>query len=165
MFQGTNGLLTTIIAIYGAILATLSLILSIILAIIEVRRHMAQVVVSAKHGYITDNFGKSSEPVIIITAINKGNGSISITGVGWFLKDGGKKQFLQPYNLQLPYVLQERRSCSTVFPCRSFKSYSDNEDIKAAFFQDETGKIWKGNISRIQRNLWLNAKDHGWHIY
>ena len=165
MFQGVTYTVTMAIAIYGAFLATLSFILSIILAIIEVRRHLPLVIVSVNQGVITDAIGKTSEPLIIMKAINRGSGSISLTGVGWYLRDGSKKQFMTPYLLQLPYLLPERRSCCTFFPCRAFRAYADNRQFKTAFFQDETGKIWKGKISRKKRMGWLRAKYQGLHIY
>lgn len=164
MTRGTFDLITIAIAIYGAVLGTLSLILSIVLAVIEFNRRRPKVKVTAMYGQLINDDGKTSEPLIIIDAVNVGNGSIVLTAVGWLLAGGNKQQIIKPFMLNLPMKLEERRKCITYRACRWFREDDDNKQIVAFYFQDETGVLWKSKITQKQRKLWLNAKNDGWQI-
>jgi len=156
---------TVLIASYGACIATISLLISIVLTIFEIRRHQPSVKVSARHGRIIDQTRGHSEPLIFMEAINVGSGSITISGVGWLLSDGGKLAFTSPQEISLPIELEEGKRITTYWRCKDFQDYDENQKIKAAYFKDETGKVWKGKIKKRERKLWLNAGDDGWKIY
>ena len=156
---------TVLIASYGAIIATVSLIISIILAIFELRRHRPRVKVTASHGIILDQIKGSSEPLIFMEAINIGSGTITISGVGWLLSNGGKLAFTAPQEMTLPTELEEGKRVATYWRCKDFQNYKDNVNIKAAYFKDETGKLWKGKIKKEERNRWLKARNEGWKVF
>ena len=162
MPQSTNELITLSIAIYGAVLATLGFILSVILAIHEIAKQRPKIKVIARNARINYDNGKSSELLISIEAVNTGSGSLVLTGVGWVLKDKSKLQILKPYLLELPIKLDERRKCCAYVPCREgFRELKNNKEIIGVFYQDETGQQWNSKISRKQKNLWMEPTNDG----
>ena len=74
MPMNLNDLVTLIIAIYGALLATLSFILSVILGIHEISKLRPKLRVKASHARITYSDNKTSELLISIEAVNIGTG-------------------------------------------------------------------------------------------
>jgi len=158
-------LANTILAGYAAVLATISIIASIILGYLEVRRHRPRVKVTAKYGVLSDAQRGNSEPLIFLEAVNNGSGSIAISGVGWLLKGGRKIMYTAPPLMSLPHVLLERRKCTTNIPCRSYNNDEDRGSYRRPFFQDETGEVWKGRITRSERRLWANAPNTGYKVY
>ncbi len=164
MNQSGYELATTFIAAYGAIVATLSLVFSIILGILEIKRHKPKVRVTANHGTIIDQIKGTSESLILMEAINSGSSKITISGAGWLMKNKHKLQFIDPYMMHLPYELEPGKKCTTFWPCRLFRDHENNKNIDAAFFNDETGKMWKGKVTRKQRKIWLETTDKGWKI-
>jgi hypothetical protein len=158
-------LATTLIAAYGAVVATLSFILAIVLGILELKRHKPQLRVTATHGTIIDPIRGTSESLILMEAVNLGTNKVTLTAVGWLLNNKHKLQFTRPYMMQLPYELDPGKEVTTFWPCRLFQEHEDNESIVAVFFSDATGKMWKGKVERKQRRIWLNAKEKGWRIF
>lgn len=167
MQQNPNDVITLVIAIYGAILATLGFILSVILAIHELTKQHAKLRVKASHARIHYSDNKWSELLISIEAMNTGSGSILLTGVGWILEDGSKIQIGKPYLLDLPVKLDERGRCSAYVTCRWFRDHERNKQIVGVFYQDETGQQWKSRIPRKERLLWMKSGNDGlkivWH--
>ena len=158
-------LANTLITAYAAIVATISLIASGILGYLELKRRRPHLKVTATYG-VLEEFGRgNSEPLIFLQAINDGAGPVSITGVGWLLKDGRKIQYTSPPNLSLNHVLPERRSATTYIPCRKYNQDNNRNLYKHPFFQDEMGAIWKGKVTRTERKLWESAPSTGWKLY
>jgi len=158
-------LANTLITAYAAIVATISLIASGILGYLELRRHRPHLKVTATYGVLEESGRGNSEPLIFLQAINDGTGPVSITGLGWILKDGRKIYYTRPSNLSLTHVLPERRAATTYIPCRKYNEDTDRRLYKHPFFQDEMGTIWKGRILRRERKLWEAAPSTGWRIY
>jgi hypothetical protein len=154
--------LTTVIAIYGAILATLGLALSLWLGIIEVKRHRTRVRVNPSRGRLIDPKGNNSEPMILVEAINIGNGMVTITGVGWLLDNKHRLQVIRPYMLLLPYELHECKKLTFIYPCRCLDQLKDSDRIVGAFFSDEVGNLWKCRIPKRVVRQWKAASPDGW---
>lgn len=152
------------VAIYGAILGTLGFILSVILAVIEFRRDRPKLKVRAEKGFLVDDNGETSEPVIILSATNLGNIPILIQGVGWLFDNGERLYILEPYLLKLPVNLGEQRSCKAYYACRWFRNEPKHQKIRGVFFQDDIGRIWIGKIKRKDRKNWEDTADDGWKI-
>lgn len=151
-------IIAIILSIYGAILST-------ILAIHEIRKGKPNLNVCARHGYLYDGYGKPSEPVILMEAINSGSGSISLNGVGWMNRDGSKQHLTNSYPEGiLPMVLDERRKCTTAYACRWFRKIIDHDKVKGLYFQDETGKLWYSKVSKKVIKTWLNSTGEGWRL-
>jgi len=155
---------TTAIAVYGALLATLSFGLSLWLGILKVKEKMPKLRISQSISRFIDSFGKSSEQMIEIEGLNVGRGQITITGVGWILIDGTKLQYMRPYLLKIPAEIQERKKVIFYFPCRWLKKEEHAEDIRWAFFIDEMGKTWKKRLPKRKIKKWLKIEPDGWEL-
>ena len=154
--------LTTAIAVYGAVLATLGFGLSIWLGIAELRRYRPRVKITASVGNLFDRNLVGSEQMILVEALNIGGGPLTITGVGWLLDNGRKAQFIRPYKLSFPVVLLERKKLTFYFPCRWLGIYKDFDRIVGAFFQDEMGNTWKCRIKKKKIRDWKETPVKGW---
>ncbi len=155
--------ITTVVAVYGAVIATISLAASIWLGIVELNRHRSNISIHLGQGVIQNEFGPS-ESFITIDAVNTGSGSIIITYVGWITSDKKKLTYLKPYLLDLPFKLEEKRKCTFYLPARLFREIEDKKKIKSIFFADETGKIWMRKIPRKARGIWETMDNKGWKI-
>jgi len=110
--------LNTIIATYGAVLASLGFILSVILGIYEIRRDRASLKISIANCTFIYHDNKISEPFLAVKAVNSGKGTIVLNTFGFLMKDGSKQVIISPYILDLPFKLEERRSCEAGYAIR-----------------------------------------------
>jgi hypothetical protein len=156
--------ITTIIAVYGAVLATIGFALSLFLGINELRRHQPRVRVTVSIGNLINPGVSHSEPLILVEAINTGQGTVVLEMFGFLLRDKSKQVILQPYWIQLPHALQERKRLTAFYACRWFREDKKSDQIIAAYFKDETGTMWKGKITRHTRRAILQAPDTGYLI-
>ena len=162
--DSTIQVITTAIAIYGAVLASTSLAISIWLGRAELNRHKPKLKVTPTEGVLVDAGGNNSEHFALIEAVNTGEGTIHITGVGWLVRGRKKHQFIRPYMLNLPLDLAERRKATLYYACRWLREYKDNERIVGAYFHDETGNDWKCRISGRTLRRWRSRTSDGWLI-
>ncbi|MGD0707445.1 MAG: hypothetical protein ABSA51_03215 [Anaerolineaceae bacterium] len=156
--------LTTAIAVYGAVIATLSLIISTWLGILKLKSHKPNIKISLFYGNLFDANGEISEPLIIVEAINIGTGAITITSVGWLFYSKEKLVVIHPYKLILPIEVYERKKITFYFPCRWLNQVKDSDKITAVFFSDETNNTWKCKISKNKLKQWKNSPSEGWQI-
>ncbi len=156
-----NQQLTQIIAIYGAFVATVSLVLSIVLGINELRRNQPKITVGVHSGRLLDDHEKNSEPMIMVDVVNHGQLDVTITGFGWLLKGGNKHMQIHPYLLTLPAKLNPRQTITVPFAYRWFRKFEDQYDVTAFFFQDATGNTWKRSVSKKQIKEWVTASVDG----
>ncbi len=147
--------ITILIAIYGAVLST-------ILAILEIRRRRPEIRISAIHGYVFD-VGIPSEPVIVIEAVNEGAGPIYLSSMG-FLQEGDERYAIyEPYPRGiLPSDLNERRKLTTVFACRWYRDRLDPSIVTGVYFRDETGREWRKEVDKEERDFWESSYGDGW---
>jgi len=164
MTPETQAYVTTVIAVYGAVVATLGFVLSIVLGIHELRRERPRVRVTLDTGHLA-NIGKiNSEPLILVEAVNTGKGDVLLENFGFLLKGGSKQVIIRPYMIELPFNLEERRRLTAYYACRWFRENKANDKIVAAFFKDVTGAMWKAKITSKMRRRTLDAPDTGYLI-
>ena len=108
--------------------------------------------------------GKASEHFVSVDAVNIGSGSVVFTEVGWLLSNHKKATYFNPYNLPLPYKLDEHKACTFYWPTRWYREFRDRDKIVSAFFRDETGHMWQGKVTRKMRRLWETLDGDGWKI-
>jgi hypothetical protein len=156
--------LTAAIATYGAVVATLSLAASIWLGLAELNRHKPRLKVIPNTGVLVDGMDRNSEPLVLVEAINTGSGKLRITGVGFTLTKGRKQQFMRPYLLTVPFDVEERRKATLYYACRWLRDKEDTAEITGAFFQDETGKVWKCRLRKKTLRRWAAKTSKGWLI-
>lgn len=160
----TNEVITILVAGYGAIIATLSFILSIVLGVNELKKNKANMKVSISGGSLVDSDYSQSESMIIVTGLNRGQTKIIITGCGWLTDDNHKYQILKPLMLSFPYVVDPHRKIEAYFACRWFQNLAYKDKIVGYFFQDDEGNMWKANISKKQKEGWKKSISSGYHI-
>lgn len=153
--------LTTIIATYGAILATLGFILSLILGVHEIRKDRAQIKLSIDSGTLIFHDNKVSESFLLVKAVNSGKGKVILNSFGFIMKDGSSQVIIEPYILELPHELEERRSCVAGYAVRWFNGNDRKDDIIAVYLGDETGNRWKAKITRKMKKRWSNLEQVG----
>lgn len=155
----TSQIITIGLAIYGAVLST-------ILGVREWKRSRPSLRVSAKHGYIVDGLdGEPSEPVIVIKVANTGSGSIYLSSTGFTNRGrrGGHQALPSPYpGGILPAELKEGKSITTTYACRWFRERLEHEKVTGPYFQDETGKKWKGRFDKDEKAFCLASVGDGW---
>jgi hypothetical protein len=93
------------IAVYAAIIASVSLVLSIVLGVHELRKNKPKIKVKVSAGYLIDGDGKPSERMIIFEGLNSGLIDVILTGCGWLAKNGTKYQPEKPHLLHKYYLL------------------------------------------------------------
>ncbi len=156
--------ITTAIAVYGAIIATLAFGLSLLLGIAELRRYRLRIKVTVSEGSMIDANGVAIEHLILVEALNIGSGKPTITGAGWLLDNRSKIQIIRSYFLIFPAELLERKKITIYFPCRWLGKLKDADHIVGAHFQDEIGNTWKCRIKKKKLDYWKNLQTKGWRI-
>jgi hypothetical protein len=155
--------ITAVVAIYGAVIATISLAASIWLGMVELNRQKSKIKIHLGQGVLHNELGPS-ESFIVIDAVNTGGGVIIITSVGWITSDKKKLAHLKPYLLDLPFELEERRKCTFYLPARIYREIEERKKISKIFFADETGKVWTRKIPRKTLKIWETMDNKGWKI-
>jgi hypothetical protein len=155
--------LTQILAIYGAVISTVSIVLALILGITELKRNTPRVKILKKEQTFIFADNLDSEPFIGIEIQNLGTVPITITGVGWMKKDGSRIQFLNQYLLSLPAELKPRKSITFYSACRRFSELKEIKELSHSFFQDELGEIWKRSISEKDKKDW-SSRSGGYYL-
>lgn len=134
-------LITLIIAIYGAILSTIT----IILKLIERRPHIK---VRIKGGYTMSGARAETDTMVMVEAINIGNKSIILNTTGFY---ANKHPFFCPITIpriQFPYELQEGKNCIVLYEekrlAKKLKQSNLSGTIKIwGYFTDVIGNIYK----------------------
>lgn len=141
----TNSVSTKVVAWYGAIVATITLL---ILGF-NTWRDRARIKVSAKCGWRI--FGPSpipydqSKDYIGITVINKGRRSVTITKAGLKLKKGKHEWLIAADSMMYKQrELTEGKSCDFLIE----QEQVDLNNIDYAWACDATGKTYKGKVSK-----------------
>jgi hypothetical protein len=135
------------IAVYGAILSTITLVWNIYNNL----QDKPKIKVKAKFGFL-DFGGKLSEIKLIITAVNKGKRFVHLSSMGL---RSGKEDLLNLHPYGLPCELKEGHSHSEWFEADKLK----NRKYDFAWFRDATGKIYKSqNINKKLETYFKSGK-------
>jgi len=139
------------IAWYGAVTATVGIILSFL----NYLRDRSRVKVKLSTAFLA--FGSNlSEEFLCIEAVNFGRRAITLVGVGAFLGKKINAVITKPTGLVLPCELGEGKSVSAFTDKREFlnnihENGGNKDAIKYFWFKDATGRIYKTrkNISKL----------------
>lgn len=142
---------TSLLAMYGAVISTVSLLIALFLGLIEYRRERVHVKVEIDRGSVGFGDGLWSEPFILVKAVNSGKGGVKLNSFGFLLEGGRKHQLINLYTLELPAMLEERSSLTAYYAVRWFQETPERDEYIGAYFTDDTGKMWKGSLSPIER--------------
>ena len=136
---------TTILAIYGASLATIVALWDIIKYILECRRLRLVCYIAQK---MDPNSGKIiGSDLLVFNIANTGGKPILINSLGWAKHDGKNVEFF-PTTVKLPNTLKPGESAT--IPC----SMPENiEEIKHFYARDGLNKLWKTSTLIVKRML------------
>ncbi len=133
----------SMVAWYGAIVATLAIIINLL----QLWRDRSRIVVKGRAGYKVTPGGPydSTKSYILITVANHGRRSRTIDKVGVKLRSGKHRHFIAvDSTLKGPQELTEGRSCAYVMKQDDF----DLENIEYVWAYDQTGKEFRGKLLR-----------------
>lgn len=155
---------TIAIAVYGAVLATLGFVLSVILGINELNKNNPRIRISLGNSQLIDPNYNPSEPLIGVNVVNRGISPVIISSCGWLRKDKSKEVLLNLYRVKFPYKLEPGRRLDLFMAVRWYKEKGEM-DLRSAFFiEDETGLVWYKRISKKIRQQWNRMDPKGWKI-
>jgi hypothetical protein len=131
---------TGVVAVYGALLSTWNALSTQW----EKRRRLA-----VKISYGCETYGPQLGPYsIIVTALNKGTPSMTLSGAGIRLPDGRDTAYLgQSGNARFPHELESGKSCLICLPVQSFAQqlktagFSGNVRL-AGYYRDALDKTY-----------------------
>lgn len=138
---------TLIIAIYGAILSTITIVWSIYTSL----QDKPKIKISGDFGYITST-ERLNGPLLLIKAINKGKRSVNLSSVGIRLERNLDFINLKPFGL--PLQLKEGKSHTEWFNLEELK------DKKCLFvwYKDETGKLYQSKNIKKRLDNYFSGK-------
>ena len=146
MVLDTPTKITLGIALYGAILSTIALIWNIYNKL----QDKPKIKVTAKFGFL-DFGGKLSETKLIVTAINKGKGSVYLSSMGL---RSGEEDLLNLHTHGLPHELKGGHSHSEWFEAEKLK----NRKYDFAWFRDATGKLYQSQDISKKLDTYFKSK-------
>lgn len=134
------------VAWYGAIVATLSVIVSTIYSIYLILKDKRKLRIKVSEAVIIP--WKDDEVKLLIQAINNGDKQITLTSVGLTLNN--KKHlmiFPEPGTWQLPFALDSGKNFQAWVEKKKVMAdlKKSKNKIKFAWFRDATGKIFRTN--------------------
>ncbi|MFA4880837.1 MAG: hypothetical protein WC650_04425 [Candidatus Doudnabacteria bacterium] len=134
----------TVVAWYGAILATISFILTFVLGLLSYLRDKPRIKIKKSEGWLSYD-GHLSDDQIIIEAINKGRRTVTLSSAGFSIKGGGNFVILKPGSITFPYELGEGKSvCVYTNKSKFLKDLRQkNREISYIWYKDATGKTYK----------------------
>lgn len=133
------------VAWYAAIVSTVSVFIAVLNYLSDRRR----LKVLAQHGFLT-GMGDDSTKVMISVA-NIGKRPVTISSVGFEVKDSGDMILISTPNLSLPKTLKEGTSGQTWINHEELlyllkKEKKTVKDIKYVWCKDSTGKVYKAKF-------------------
>lgn len=139
---------TLIIAIYGAILSTIGMIWNIY----KGSQDKSKIKINARIGFISQG-GKSSEPLLLIEAINHGRRAVFLSSVGIRLT---RNEDIAMMNVRLPIELKEGKSHTEWIEIEKLRK----ESCEFAWYKDETGKLYKSQNINKKLNRYFNPPEN-----
>jgi len=137
------------LAIYGAIVGTIALVLSAI----KIWLDRAVIKVKTSWGYFARAGVIDENPRLILTTINKGRRLIKLEGAGLRFSNGSDLTYIpDPYTEKWPVELSEKDKKQIFFDVSSLKEDLKKQgsgiSIEYAWFRDTTDNIHKCSLSR-----------------
>lgn len=152
-----SDLATTLVAVYGAALATYTLI--------HDRRDKRRVIVVKSHIAIPVYQGRGAgDPLFMINAVNPGSRTVHLAGAGFRI--GRKKGFalFQPQgDVKFPHALEEGKSCSVWLESRDLAQqlmelgYIGKQTLRG-YFQDSVGTQYFSKPVKFNVDEWLATR-------
>lgn len=131
----------SVVAWYGAIVATLS----VLVAFLNYLRDRGRIKVKLSQGFLAygPNLGKDVQ--IFIEAINVGRRPVTLSGAGLSLKNGRQVVAIRPEPINFPYELQEGKSIQIWMDKNDIFQDVAKEKTKItyAWYRDATGRVYK----------------------
>ena len=129
------------VAWYGAIVATFSAFI----LLLNYLRDRGRIKVKLSQGFLAYGPNLEKDVQIFIEAINVGRRPVTLTGVGFSLKNGRQLVIIKPEPINFPYELQEGKSIQVWVDKNDIFQDATREKTKitCAWYRDATGKIYK----------------------
>lgn len=140
---------TTILAIYGAVLSTFTLVVGLFR---EWWRSRVRVTVTISFGWLHMVGRSNPDPAIDLTAVNRSTFPVMVTGVGFDAQDGsGTLNFLNPVLLrtQLPAKLEPLASLTEAVTPATVAGFVDIEKPVRGWVKLTTGKYHRSEWRRL----------------
>ena len=130
------------VAWYGAIVATASALIAFFNYLSERRK----IKVTISHGFLVYGRGLEDRLRVFINAANIGKRPVTVNTVGFRLKNGNDIVLMETPSLQLPFTIEEGRSCQTWIDKKELlgEIKKAKTKIKFGWYRDSTGKYYKG---------------------
>jgi hypothetical protein len=141
---GWDVIITLIIAIYGALVSTYSVWGSR-------QEHKREIKVELAYGFMRNSLSEVSPLMLILSALNTGRRTVTLTSMGLILPKKDKKYlvFLQPEsNVSFPYDLLEGKNCNVWTTTKELaedlkrEGYSGKISLKG-YYKDAIGGEYK----------------------
>jgi hypothetical protein len=145
-------ILTTIVAVYGAVLATYTLIA-------QLRENRSKVNVKISTGFLA--FAEdTSDAMVFLSASNPGQKEVTLSSWGFVLPN--KKQLFVPYpqsNVTFPYDLLPSKSCQIWIEAReiarALKSEGFSGKVKlVGFYRDQLDRTYRSKPYKFDVDDW-----------
>ena len=143
---------TALVALYGAVLSTYTLIQNR-------KEKQRQVSVRLSNGFLT--FGPELSPaMLLVEATNPGDRTVILNTVGLSLPDGKTVAFPNPQgNVRFPYPLEEGNSCMVWTPLKELAQQLSQEGYSGkvklvGFYRDQLGTMYNSNTFSFNIDGW-----------
>ena len=149
--------ITTIVAVYGAILSTISIGIHIFTQLISNR---PKVKVKIYIGFVADPLSGKTPPVLFISALNPGQKVVTLSSAGLVLPDKNQLVLPNPYtNVTLPHELLPGKSChiwiETKEIAKVLKANGFSGKVRlVGFYRDQIDKTYKSKPYRFDVDYW-----------
>ena len=129
------------VAWYGAIVSTIAIIFNIL----SYLRDRSKVKVKISQGLLGYSHHTENNLQIFIEAINIGRRLVTLTGVGFSLKNRKNLYILEPKSIRFPCELQEGKSVQVWTDKKTLLRdvRKEKTSIQHAWYKDATGKFYK----------------------
>ncbi|MEW6226591.1 MAG: hypothetical protein AB1700_00635 [Bacillota bacterium] len=146
-------IITAIVAVYGAVLATYTLV-------VQLRENRFRVNVKISMGFLVSPLGGTSDTMLFLSASNAGQKVVTLSSQGFLLPN--KNQLVIPYpqsNVTFPYELLPGKSCQTWIEAREIARALKLEGIYGevklvGFYRDQVDKTYRSKPYKFDVDGW-----------
>ena len=136
---------TEAVAWYGAIVATLSMLISAL----KYFRDRTKIKVKVSQGFLAYPHKLDKNIQIFIKAVNIGRRPVTLTSVGVSLKNKKEIVIIDRMTQKLPFKLTEGNQCQAWITKKELLDYIKKEKtcVVSAWYQNASGKIYKAKYN------------------